>query len=372
MHLVLFLLRCWTRNSSYAGNGLYVYKSVPTMTLSSLPTSTLATGSGVVISKFTVATSGTGTVGWKKLDFTVSKIAGAAKLAISSPILWDMDNNQQVAGTGVVTTLAATDAAGSITFIPTTEEQISGSRTYELRVTVTDATGLETADFINTSIAAPSVSKTASDSAFATGTLATTWAYYDPSNGGTVNTGDVRQTAVDQFTAVTAESGGAVGAVTSTVTSKGFGVASSDTIIVTYGGGADPVITGTLVTAGYACTSDKNNAGITADGVFTVTCTKAATGSIAATITLTTKANWGAADDAVTSTITKTAGAYAINTVVGASDSDVGLALTTNVTAAASLVWSDVSAQSHSVFTTDWTTDFLVKNLPTSTQNLVK
>ncbi len=37
-----------------------------------------------------------------------------------------------------------------------------------------------------------------------------------------------------------------------------------------------------------------------------------------------------------------------------------------------SFVWTDLSAQSHSFTTADWNTDFLVKNIPTDTQNLVK
>lgn len=37
-----------------------------------------------------------------------------------------------------------------------------------------------------------------------------------------------------------------------------------------------------------------------------------------------------------------------------------------------SFVWTDLSAQSHSFTTYDWNTDYLVKNIPTDTQNLVK
>lgn len=39
-------------------------------------------------------------------------------------------------------------------------------------------------------------------------------------------------------------------------------------------------------------------------------------------------------------------------------------------TSPASLVWSDVSAQSHSLTTSDWNNDYLVKNLPTDSQTL--
>jgi len=73
-----------------------------------------------------------------------------------------------------------------------------------------------------------------------------------------------------------------------------------------------------------------------------------------------------------TLTITVTKGAdYAVDsTVTGATDSDVNL-VTVNA-AASSFTWSDVSAQSHGEATLDWSSDYLIKTLPTSTQNLSK
>lgn len=57
--------------------------------------------------------------------------------------------------------------------------------------------------------------------------------------------------------------------------------------------------------------------------------------------------------------------------MVAATDSDFGLALTGSpVAATASFIWSDLSALSHSIVTSDWATDYLVKNLATDTQTL--
>ncbi|MFA5715071.1 MAG: hypothetical protein WC998_05000, partial [Candidatus Paceibacterota bacterium] len=74
---------------------------------------------------------------------------------------------------------------------------------------------------------------------------------------------------------------------------------------------------------------------------------------------------------AAVTTITLTKGSYAIDSAVGANDSDVGLSLS-GIFSAASFVWSDVSAQNHSILTSDWTGDYLVRQLPTDTQNLTK
>jgi hypothetical protein len=43
-----------------------------------------------------------------------------------------------------------------------------------------------------------------------------------------------------------------------------------------------------------------------------------------------------------------------------------------SVAGAPSFVWSDISAQSHTTGTTDWTNGFQVKNLPTVTQTMTK
>jgi len=347
-------------DSTVSGNSLYVYKAIPTITLATLPTASLTAPGEYVLSKFTISTDGTGTIGWKKLQFTVNKVT--AEVGITTPVLWDVNNNQAVTGTGFVTTLAAGNASGSITFIPTTEEQINGSKTYELRATVTDGDGLEVGDYINTSIANPgaSLGYAASNEAFAYATAETSYYYYDVSNGGTVTTGDVRQTAVNSYTA----SGNTVTTdrVMTYALTKFDDTDVTGTIDLTYDhtGGASETLwedAGTGSATGWSVTSGNATS---------VTLTNASGAVIVGTPAT-------AMDGDATLTITVAAGGgYTANSIVGSGETDIGLALTQNVNATASFIWSDLSAQSHAISTTDWTTDYLVKNLPTSTQGLSK
>ena len=80
--------------------------------------------------------------------------------------------------------------SGTITFSPNNAEQVSGSKTYDLKVSV--AGTVATGDSITVSIPNTSTTFTASNKAFAFGTAATTLAYSDVTTAGTVGTGDVR------------------------------------------------------------------------------------------------------------------------------------------------------------------------------------
>lgn len=250
------------------GNAMYAYKAVPTITLTTLPTTVLTQGTNT-IAKFTVGTNGTGTIGWKKMVFKVTKTdaSGAAPLlgALTNATLWDASTNTQIAGTAVIpaATLGATDTqTGNITFYPDSEEQISGSKTYVLKVTV--GATVSTGDSIVTMIENPGATTghVASATAFAVDTATlTTSAYSDEDGDNTVSVGDVRQTVV---------------------------------------------------------------------------------------------------------------GAYLANTVVTGGDTDIGTGLTAGAPRTGSFIWSDLSATGHGLFTADWTDDYLVRQLPTDTQNITK
>lgn len=139
--------------SDPASNATYVYAATPTVTLVSLPTSTLSTGT-VTASKFTVASNG-GTIAWKKIIFTVTRAMGGTD-TLASPTLWDANTGVQIAGTPAFTGSVEADGgtAGTITFVADDEQQISGSKTYVLKMTT--AGTFTSGDNLNVSIAQPS------------------------------------------------------------------------------------------------------------------------------------------------------------------------------------------------------------------------
>ena len=141
------------------GNTMLAYQVIPTITLTTLPTGTLTSGTNT-ISKFTVQSNGTGTVAWNKIVFNVSSSANEPLSSLSNIKLWNANSNQQVLGTAVVSGLGTT---GTISFYPTTEEEISGSRTYSLNADVSAT--VATNDYINTSIQAPTASSTVTNTA---------------------------------------------------------------------------------------------------------------------------------------------------------------------------------------------------------------
>ncbi len=70
---------------------------------------------------------------------------------------------------------------------------------------------------------------------------------------------------------------------------------------------------------------------------------------------------------------TLASGAYVSTNMANPSTTFTSPAAATTATATtASFVWSDTSAQSHSLTTTDWSNDYLVKNLATDSQTLTK
>lgn len=133
--------------SNPAGNAIYVYKAIPTVTSQTLPSSVLGAGTKT-LAKFTVASSG-GSVAWKQVLLDVSKTAAPT---VTGFALYDVTSGSAVAVTSVIvvqnadgasaTALAADTTYGEILVSIGTnaddnvEQQVSGSKTYELRATV--------------------------------------------------------------------------------------------------------------------------------------------------------------------------------------------------------------------------------------------
>ena len=135
-----------------AGSVMYAYAAVPTITNATLPSSILSAGTQA-LSRVTVATNGSGTVGWNRMVFNIVKTSAPT---LASFTLWDVDSNTQVAGTAVVRDTAnaasclATLLGCRVSFVPTVEQQISGAKTYELRATVGGT--LVDNDYVSTNI----------------------------------------------------------------------------------------------------------------------------------------------------------------------------------------------------------------------------
>jgi len=128
-----------------SGSNLYVYKSIPTISLVSLPSTTLTAGTKT-LQKFTIAADASAPISWNKIEFAISKTAattiGACSAltpgACTGVILTDGTNTI----TGNMTTSADLTTGGAVgattatlTFVPSAEEAIPAgqAKTYELK-----------------------------------------------------------------------------------------------------------------------------------------------------------------------------------------------------------------------------------------------
>lgn len=121
---------CESLENNPAGNAMYAYAATPTITAVALSGDKLKAGENV-LSRFTITSNG-GTIEWSRLFFEVSKTADPV---LTNAVLWDVTANAEVAGTDTLTTVGATNTSGTIEFDATAVQQVSGTKTYELRMT---------------------------------------------------------------------------------------------------------------------------------------------------------------------------------------------------------------------------------------------
>ncbi len=150
--------------SNPAGNDIYVFKAIPTVSPASLGATSLVAGTNT-LAKTTVSTGGTGSIEVYKLVWTLSKETGPT-ITAGSLAVYDADTGVQISGTVTSSTDLSSSTSASnatVTFVPTSIPGISGSKTFELKGTVGGT--IETTDYITTSIAR-------AQSSFATGVAA--------------------------------------------------------------------------------------------------------------------------------------------------------------------------------------------------------
>lgn len=133
-----------TTTSVYqAGNAVIVFKSTPSISTVALP-STVLTGGVQTLYKFTVGASGN-TISWNKVDFS---IATSTSMTVGTFGLYDSASGLSVAGTFSSATTTSTGL--TVSFTPTNEQEVSTTKTYELRGTVGGT--ISTGSYISTSI----------------------------------------------------------------------------------------------------------------------------------------------------------------------------------------------------------------------------
>jgi len=146
-----------------AGNNLYGYKSFPSLAKGELSSTILSAGTST-LSKFSVSANG-GPVSWDLIKFDITKnnvveIANTTAAFDASKVkLYDTSTGQpvdgvfttNVAGGGDCSTAANT--ACNLVFVPTTEEAVSSTKTYELRASISGALNA-TYNYVTTEIKA--------------------------------------------------------------------------------------------------------------------------------------------------------------------------------------------------------------------------
>lgn len=184
-----------------AGNAVYAYKAIPTVTVLPLQSTTLVGGT-VTLAKFSVSSNGTGTIAWKELLLEINK---AAAPIITSPTLWNADTGTQITAAalyqnsseGSDTDCDASDTSCEIVITVGTKadddvvEQVSGTKNYEIRATVSgtlaDGNYVATKIDRNTGSYAASAAFTSNDAG--TGANSTSFTWSDESASSTADTG---------------------------------------------------------------------------------------------------------------------------------------------------------------------------------------
>lgn len=138
-------------NSRATANVQYIYKSVPTIITQPLSAAHLYPGTNT-LSKITISASPAGSIGWKKISWTITK---TADLTLSSDFHLYDSSNSEVDGVFTATVdLSGSATNGLLTFVAFNEQEISSSESYALKTNVGGM--VASGNYISTSIQSPS------------------------------------------------------------------------------------------------------------------------------------------------------------------------------------------------------------------------
>ena len=159
-------------SGSAAGSAMYAFASIPTVVQVPLASNILSNSSAKPLLRFTISGNG-GDISWDSLAFKVTKDA-ESKIGTNGTTgitLWDVtaggntsvgatfSNGTNVFGTGACGTYS--NSTCQIIVTPSTEQLISGSKTYELRGNITGA--VTRGDYVTVTIDNNNTSRVASD-----------------------------------------------------------------------------------------------------------------------------------------------------------------------------------------------------------------
>jgi hypothetical protein len=351
-----------------------VRKTMPTVAKATGLSTTMSNGTNTLYS-FTVAADSHEAVALKRFKLTTTASADISVVSLklyrgTTDITDKVLIYKEGAGNGTMenaTDLITGTSANSVYFVwdGTTEEVVPAGQTYTYTVYAT-VSGIASNNSIISYIADDITVLPTTTGVLAIGGYESTTGWIYDAAGTTIATNDIRITATDTFTATETTDAGnelTVGAV-----SLAYGMTNASTITIATDadntlGAALVTTTETEVTCTPKSIADVTlTAASTVDDLAYVICT--GTGKSYKVITTTTAGD-NAANNLVI-TIGKTAGGYTSGSVVGASDSDVGLTVNAASTTH-NFVWSDNSVTSHSVTAgSDWTNGYLVDSLATS------
>jgi hypothetical protein len=165
--------------TGYAANTLYVVKSRPTVSNLALPSTSLAAGTQT-LAKVQVSSDAAGAIAWDKITFSVTK-TNAVTITGNSWALYEDGNSTAIAGTfATSSTLASTGAVtGTVSFTPTSEQQVSGSKTYILKATIGGSISSTNGDSVSTNIASGVSTPAAANTAAVVASTAATFVWSD-------------------------------------------------------------------------------------------------------------------------------------------------------------------------------------------------